>query len=98
LEKAEKLQSFLRLAGNLRGLSAKTGNPYWRGFHMKIISVDDDVTAYEVCNDFGIFVCEDEVRLRFGSWGEAHAFIKGCFLRPAHTRKGRIFSPAVTPV
>jgi hypothetical protein len=60
---------------------------------MKIISADDDLTAYEVCNDFGIFVCGDEGRLRFGSWDEAHAFIKGLlFLRPAHTRKGRTFS------
>jgi hypothetical protein len=60
---------------------------------MKIISVDDDVNAYEVCTDFGIFVCGDEGRrLRFSSWDEVHAFIKDCFLRPAHTRKGRTFS------
>jgi hypothetical protein len=48
---------------------------YWRGCNMKIISVDDDVTAYEACNDFGIFVCGDEGRLRFGSWDEAQALI-----------------------
>jgi hypothetical protein len=56
---------------------------------MKIISVDDDVTAYEVCNDFGIFVCGDEERLRFGSWDEAQAF------RHAHTKKGRAFSSLI---
>lgn len=44
---------------------------------MKIISADDDLTAYEVCSDFGVFVSGDEGRLRFSSWDEAHAFIKG---------------------
>ncbi len=62
---------------------------------MKIISVDDDVTAYEACNDFGIFVCGDEWRLRFGSWDEAQAFIKGLLLRHAHTKKGRAFSSLI---
>ena len=52
---------------------------------MKIVSVDD---AYEVCNDFGIFVCEDEGRLRFSSWDEARAFIKG-LLFAARTHKER---------
>lgn len=61
---------------------------YWRGCNMKIISVDDDVTAYEACNDFGIFVCGDEWRLRFGSWDEAQAFIKG-LLFAARTHKER---------
>jgi hypothetical protein len=55
---------------------------------MKIVSVDDDVTAYEVCNDFGIFVCEAEGRLRFSSWDEARAFIKG-LLFAARTLKER---------
>ena len=55
---------------------------------MKIISVDGDVTAYEVCNDFGIFVCGNEGRLRFSSWDEAHAFIKG-LLFAARTHKER---------
>jgi len=39
---------------------------------MKIVSVDDDVTAYEVCNDFGIFVCEDEGRLKFSRGTRIH--------------------------
>jgi len=55
---------------------------------MKIISVDDDVTAYEACNGFGIFVCGDEGRLRFGSRDEAQAFIKG-LLFAARTHKER---------
>ena len=58
---------------------------------MKIISVDDDLTAYEVCNDFGIFVCGDKGWLRFSSWDEARAFIKKLPLRSAYTKKGRSF-------
>ena len=44
---------------------------------MKILLADDNVTGYEVCTDFGVFLCEDEEPLRFTSWDEANAFIKG---------------------
>ena len=55
---------------------------------MKIFSADDDVTAYEVCNDFGIILCGDEGRAEVWQLGTRHTHsTRDCFLRPAHKER-----------
>jgi len=59
---------------------------------MKIFSADDDVTAYEVCNDFGIILCGDEGRAEVWQLGRGTRIQQGTAFCGPHTKKGRTFS------